>query len=415
MSLESVSRVLRALQLDSQQGLFTIDVARLEYVPFDLTGTLVVTGIESNETTLERILEALKTRFGINVSLYLVGISERGHIVGPKLFTVGQLVTVGADFLEEETMNLGVNGQWCLVKASTLESVDSTNKTELANENASMLTTQAGSTVTPQEASEFTLAPLVDVVAALRAPNGCPWDRLQTHSTLRRYLLEEVYEVLEAIDNHDMANLREELGDVLLQIVFHARLAEEQGLFTMQEIIDDISAKMIRRHPHVFNRANSEEVATTQLNWEALKAQEPGHAKKTLLAGVSKELPALLGAQKLQEKAAKVGFDWDSEPPVWAKFEEEIAEFKEAVALGNYENAELEGGDVLFSLINLLRWYKIGGENALNRTNNKFRRRFAYVERCVKDSGRSWEDFSLDELDSFWDSAKVSEQKHSLK
>lgn len=172
---------------------------------------------------------------------------------------------------------------------------------------------------------------------------------------------------------------------------------------------------MIRRHPHVFTEANAQEVATIQLNWEALKAQEPGHAQKTLLEGVSKGLPALLGGQKLQEKAAKVGFDWDSEPPVWAKFEEEIGEFKEAVALGNYENAELEGGDVLFSLINLLRWYKIGGENALNRTNNKFRRRFAYVERCVKDSGKSWEDFSLEELDLFWDSAKVSEQKHSLK
>ncbi|WP_298706075.1 nucleoside triphosphate pyrophosphohydrolase [uncultured Veillonella sp.] len=255
------------------------------------------------------------------------------------------------------------------------------------------------------------LAPLRKVVAALRDPEGgCPWDLKQTHSSLRRYLLEEVYEVLDAIDNRDTNNLREELGDVLLQIIFHAQLAEENGLFTIQDVINDVSEKMIRRHPHVFGDG----ATATNLSWDELKSQEKGHQQSSVLDSVSVGLPALLGAQKLQEKAAKVGFDWDTEPPVWAKFEEEMAEFKEAIGEKDEENMELEAGDVLFSLINLFRWYKIGGENALNRTNNKFRRRFLYVEKCVKESGKSWEEFSLDELDAFWDAAKVLENKHSL-
>ncbi|SUP42006.1 nucleoside triphosphate pyrophosphohydrolase [Veillonella criceti] len=393
MSLAEISHVIEQLGIESKAGVFLIESSQLEYVPFDLAGALVITGIKKDKTSLERILEGLNLRFEAHTSFQLVGIRETNQLIGPKHIKLCQLLSIGRTYLAEESEKGDTAVRWLLIKGAT-DVVEASNHHDVSN---------------------FTLQPLIDVVAALRAPNGCPWDRLQTHSTLRRYLLEEVYEVLEAIDNKDIVNLREELGDVLLQIVFHARLAEEQGLFSVQDIIDDISAKMIRRHPHVFTQANAQEVATTQLNWEALKAQEPGHQQKTVLAGVSKGLPALLGAQKLQEKAAKVGFDWDSEPPVWAKFEEEIAEFKEAIAQGDYENAELEGGDVLFSLINLLRWYKIGGENALNRTNNKFRRRFAYVERCVKDSGRSWADFSLDELDSFWDSAKVSEQKHSLK
>ena len=263
------------------------------------------------------------------------------------------------------------------------------------------------------------LEPLRRVVSALRDPDGgCPWDLLQTHSTLRRYLLEEVYETLEAIDNRDVANLREELGDVLLQIVFHAQIAEENGLFTIQDVINDISEKMIRRHPHVFKTnegsENGENSNEPHLSWEALKAQEQGHQRESILDSVSKGLPALLGAQKLQEKAAKVGFDWDSVAPMWEKFHEEVEEFKEATAQKDDENMELEAGDVLFSLINLFRWYKIGGENALNRTNNKFRRRFSYVEKCVRESGKSWNDFSLDELDCFWTAAKVAEKEHSL-
>ena len=247
---------------------------------------------------------------------------------------------------------------------------------------------------------------LVDVVKALRAPNGCPWDQKQTHESLRRYFIEETYEVVDAIDNKDMPNLREELGDVLLQVVFHSQLAEEAGQFTLEDVINDVTEKMIRRHPHVFNPETNEK----SYSWDELKAQEKKNIQHSVLDGVSKGLPALVAAYKLQEKAAKLGFDWDELDPVWAKVSEEMDEFKEAIAQEDRENMEKEAGDVLFSLINLLRWYKISGENALNRTNTKFRQRFLHVEACVNQSDRSWEDFSLAELDAFWEEAKVQEK-----
>ena len=247
---------------------------------------------------------------------------------------------------------------------------------------------------------------LVDVVKALRAPNGCPWDQKQTHESLRRYFIEETYEVVDAIDNKDMPNLREELGDVLLQVVFHSQLAEEAGQFTLEDVINDVTEKMIRRHPHVFNPETNEK----SYRWDELKAQEKKNIQHSVLDGVSKGLPALVAAYKLQEKAGKLGFDWDELDPVWAKVSEEMDEFKEAIAQEDRENMEKEAGDVLFSLINLLRWYKISGENALNRTNTKFRQRFLHVEACVNQSDRSWEDFSLAELDAFWEEAKVQEK-----
>ena len=247
---------------------------------------------------------------------------------------------------------------------------------------------------------------LVDVVKALRAPNGCPWDQKQTHESLRRYFIEETYEVVDAIDNKDMPNLREELGDVLLQVVFHSQLAEEAGQFTLEDVINDVTEKMIRRHPHVFNSETNEK----SYSWDELKAQEKKNIQHSVLDGVSKGLPALVAAYKLQEKAGKLGFDWDELDPVWAKVSEEMGEFKEAIDQNDRENMEKEAGDVLFSLINLFRWYKISGENALNRTNTKFRQRFLHVEACVNQSDRSWEDFSLAELDAFWEEAKVQEK-----
>ena len=252
------------------------------------------------------------------------------------------------------------------------------------------------------------IQPLVEVVQKLCSPNGCPWDKVQTHESLRRYFIEETYEVVDAIDNKDMDNLREELGDVLLQIVFHSSLAEKSGAFTLQDVINDVTEKMIHRHPNVFPEENPDNKGKIY-TWDELKAQEKGNIRKSVLDGVSKGLPALVAAQKLQDKAGKVGFDWDELEPIWAKVSEEIGEFKEAVALKDRENMEKEAGDVLFSLINLFRWYKISGENALNRTNTKFRQRFSHVEACVNQSDRSWEDFSLAELDAFWEEAKVQE------
>ncbi|MBS6148851.1 MAG: MazG family protein, partial [Veillonella sp.] len=185
--------------------------------------------------------------------------------------------------------------------------------------------------------------------------------------------------------------------------------AEKSGAFTLQDVINDVTEKMIHRHPNVFPEENPDNKGKTY-TWDELKAQEKGNIRKNVLDGVSKGLPALVAAQKLQDKAGKVGFDWDELEPIWAKVSEEIGEFKEAVALKDRENMEKEAGDVLFSLINLFRWYKISGENALNRTNTKFRQRFSHVEACVNQSDRSWEDFSLAELDAFWEEAKVQEK-----
>ncbi len=260
------------------------------------------------------------------------------------------------------------------------------------------------------ERTVFDLKPLEDVLATLRAPGGCPWDILQTHSSLRRYLLEEVYEVLEAIDDEDAEGLCEELGDVLLQIVFHARVAEECRAFTMQDVIDTVVDKMIRRHPHVFGEIQVEDAAEVVVNWEAIKGQEKAGSRKRVLDGISQGLPSLLRANKLQAKAAKVGFDWADIAPVWQKVEEELEELRQAVAAGDRIGQEQEGGDVLFALVNLLRWLGVEPETALNGTNNRFCRRFRYVEECVLASGKKWEDFSLAQLDAFWDEAKQAER-----
>ena len=261
-----------------------------------------------------------------------------------------------------------------------------------------------------KERTVFDLTPLEDVLATLRAPGGCPWDILQTHSSLRRYLLEEVYEVLEAIDDEDAEGLCEELGDVLLQIVFHARVAEECQSFTMQDVIDTVVAKMIRRHPHVFGDIQVEDAAEVVVNWEAIKGQEKAGSRKRILDGISKGLPSLLRANKLQAKTAKVGFDWATIEPVWRKVDEELAELRQAIVAGDRKSQEHEAGDVLFAVVNLLRWTGVEPETALQGTNNRFAKRFQHVEDRVLQSGKKWEAFSLDELDGFWNEAKQLER-----
>lgn len=257
----------------------------------------------------------------------------------------------------------------------------------------------------------FDMTPIVDVMAALRGENGCPWDKAQTHKTLRRFLLEEVYEMLDAVDGDDMDGIREELGDVLYQVVIHARIAEEKGLFSAQDIVEDITKKMIRRHPHVFHKKSLENIGSSVLNWDRLKQGEQRQHHNQLLEGVIKGLPSLLQAYKLQEKAAKVGFEWDTTEEVFDKFNEEWQEFREAIIENDWNHMEEEAGDVLFVFANICRRLKLEPECALHRANSKFRRRFAYVEKQVQDSARSWEDYSLDELDAFWNQAKVLEHK----
>lgn len=260
------------------------------------------------------------------------------------------------------------------------------------------------------KAERFDLTPIIDVMARLRSPGGCIWDIEQTHDSLRRYFVEEVYEVLEAIDLGESDKLCEELGDVLLQIVFHARVAEECGEFSMQDVIDGVTEKMVRRHPHVFGDITVRDAGDVVLNWEQIKKQEKGNERTSVLDGIPQDLPSLMKAYKLQAKAAKVGFDWDNIAPVWEKIEEEVTELKEAMQAGNAEAMEGELGDLLFAVVNLARFLKIDAEVALNVTNNKFKRRFAHIEARVQEKGLKWEQFTLAELDKLWDEAKVLEK-----
>lgn len=246
------------------------------------------------------------------------------------------------------------------------------------------------------------LSELVNTVETLRAPDGCMWDREQTHTTIRHNFIEEVYEVLEAIDKRDMKLLCEELGDVLLQVVFHAQIAKEAGCFSLQDVVDGIDEKLVRRHPHVFGKlevANTKEILA---NWDKIKASEKSE-RRFILDGLTKGLPALMTAYKMQNKVAKVGFDWQKIEDVYAKVYEEIEEVQQAKSS---KELEKEIGDLLFAVVNLARHLKVVPEIALNVSNSCFRERFAFVEQQVLTTGKSWQAFSLEELDVFWEQAK---------
>jgi len=245
-----------------------------------------------------------------------------------------------------------------------------------------------------------------EIVAHLRAPDGCPWDREQTHQSLRTHLLEETYEALSAIDADDVEGMQEEFGDLLLQIVLHAQIANEEGNFTINSLIQRIYDKIVRRHPHVFSDLALEGVSGVLQNWEKLKEAERkdnGKKEKGLLDGVPIALPALTMAQEYQDRSARVGFDWPAVDGVLDKVVEEIQEIKKAT---NENELAEEIGDLFFVLVNLARWKKIDAESALRETNLKFKRRFAYVEEGAKKQERSLSDMSLDEMDMLWEEAK---------
>lgn len=248
-----------------------------------------------------------------------------------------------------------------------------------------------------------------EIVAHLRAPDGCPWDREQTHESLRTHLMEEAYETLDALDSGDFGAIREELGDLLLQIVLHSQIASEEGEFTVNAVIKGIYDKIVRRHPHVFGEVQLDGVKGVLQNWEKLKEAERkdnGKKEKGLLDGVPLALPALSQSQEYQDRAARVGFDWPLVDGVLDKILEEVKEIKRAT---NEEELSEELGDLFFVLVNLARWKKIDAESALRETNLKFKRRFAYVERGAKQQGRSLSDMTLDEMDALWDEAKLKE------
>ncbi len=244
------------------------------------------------------------------------------------------------------------------------------------------------------------------IIARLRAPDGCPWDRKQTHLSLRPYLLEESYEVLEALDQEDSEHLMEELGDLLLQIVLHTQIATEEQDFNMTDVISAISEKIIRRHPHVFTELEVNSVEDVLSNWEQIKAEErkkKGEERKSMLDGIPVALPALTQADQIQQRAQRVGFDWKTIDPVIAKIHEELQELKEAETP---ERKQSEAGDVLFAVVNLLRWLNINPEMALRETNSRFRKRFGYIEEAAAKQGKHVEDLSFEEMDALWEEAK---------
>ncbi len=261
---------------------------------------------------------------------------------------------------------------------------------------------------------------LVALQARLRAPGGCPWDRKQSHDSLRRYLLEETYEVLDALDSANPADLAGELGDLLLQVLFHADLAREAGLFDIGDVIEHIHAKMVRRHPHVFGSAKVSTAAEVLKNWEKIKAEERrlatlGSAYKathevsaveSALDGVSRTLPALLEAQKLSSKASKVGFDWKNTQDVLDKIAEETCELKAALESGERVHLQEELGDLLFVCVNLARSLDFDAELALKSANRKFAARFREMERVAADRGQALEDLASEELEALWQTAK---------
>ncbi len=243
----------------------------------------------------------------------------------------------------------------------------------------------------------------VEITKRLR--NECPWDKEQTHASIRHSLIEEAYEVVESIDHNNLDELKKELGDLLLHVVFHANIAEETNEFTLKEVIDGITEKLIRRHPHIFSDTKVSGTHEVKQNWEKLKMQE---GRESLMDGVPKHLPALLRAHRLTDKASKVGFDWEKKEDAWKKVDEEIEELHHVLDAGKPEQVEEEFGDLLFALVNYSRFIEVNPENALRRTIDKFITRFQYIERRLKELNKDIHSSSLEEMDGLWEEAKES-------
>ena len=261
----------------------------------------------------------------------------------------------------------------------------------------------------PDNLLHHTFDHLREVMATLRSPDGCPWDRKQTHESLREYSIEEVYELVDAIDAGDDNNIIEELGDILMHVILHSQIGEDDGYFTIDDVIRSVTDKMIYRHPHVFSNTKVDSVEDVNRNWEELKKAEKGEERESVLDGIPKHLPSLAKAFKLQKKAAKVGFEWEDVSGVWEELDEELKEVQEAIEENTLLEMEDEFGDVLFVLANLARYYKINPELALNRANNKFRSRFTYIEEQLTKKGIDIKQASLEEMDAYWDEAKERE------
>ncbi len=266
---------------------------------------------------------------------------------------------------------------------------------------------------------------LIEIMEALRAPEtGCPWDIVQTFETIKPYTIEEAYEVADAIERNDMDDLCEELGDLLLQVVFHSRIAEEMGAFSFGDVVHAVTSKMIRRHPHVFAVSDADTPESVKLQWDQIKAAEKRERlerrasrgvsedpKAGFLGSIQRSQPALTEALKLQEQAARVGFDWSAAEPILDKIEEEIVELRQALAEGRSESISDELGDLIFAMVNIGRHVKVDAENALRGTNTKFRRRFRHIETSLAASGETLEAASLERMEELWQAAKAIERQ----
>lgn len=251
---------------------------------------------------------------------------------------------------------------------------------------------------------------LVEVIATLRGENGCPWDREQTHISLKSTLIEETYETVEAIDSGDPSKLEEELGDLLLNVMLQAQIAAENKDFTIYDVIKTLTEKLIRRHPHVFGNVQVENSEDVVQNWEAIKSQEAGYEdRKSILDGIPNALPALLRGQKIQKRVARVGFDWDNIADVIDKVDEELGEVKESLKDSDINAIENEIGDLLFSIVNLCRFLDLQAEESLRRTNRKFTTRFKRMEKVLEQQGKSLSDQTLADLDLIWEEVKKDE------
>ena len=354
------------LGVDPIEGLMIIDSVDIETLPQDLSQALVVTQVYNQQIASEAKLSLMEKY--------------------PDDFKVTLVRNLG--LIDEE------------INEIPLYELD-------RQENIDHLTSLYVPAYVAKSKEVFDLVELTDVMATLRSPEGCLWDIEQNHKSLRKYIIEEVYEVIEAIDLQDSELLCEELGDLLLQIVFHARVAEESGEFSMQDVIDGVTEKLIRRHPHVFGEINVKDAGEVVLNWEKIKKAEKNGQRDKILDGIPKDLPGLARASKLQSKAAKVGFDWQEIQPVWDKLAEEIIELRIAIEDNNQTEIEAEVGDIIFTIVNLSRFLKVDAEVAINMTNKKFIDRFSYVENEVNDSKKKWKEFTLKELDDMWNKAKV--------
>jgi len=258
---------------------------------------------------------------------------------------------------------------------------------------------------------------LVDIMATLRGPNGCPWDKQQDFNSLKPMLVEEVYEVLEAVENNDPEGLSEELGDLLLHVVFNAQLGKEAGTFDIDTVIQKISQKLVRRHPHVFGEESASTAEEVIKNWETIKAQEKAEKLKSrtpeqrsLLEGIPSKLPAIHEAHQISSRAARVGFDWRDVEGIFDKLQEEVQELKEVLSGGDErhrERLEDEIGDMLFVIVNIARYLKIDSESALKRANRKFKSRFQYMEMELANQGKTLEEASLEEMEALWQKAKT--------